>query len=228
MTLYEPPAGTVTNGPAANGSAANGPGTNGSAPEPRRPPKPGGISMRPAMVVLGIAVLILGAFVLLGIASPPPPTPVRHTGSASAVPGSTLKAEAAAGLLAPIVQAGDPPANIVNAVFVPVGSTRISHQNNSGGLSEYDAQVQFRSNASQAELLTFFASDMKLQGWQVFDRGPAANEANTFEVLGKLAGTDGYYWEMGASIAPTTFPAGGPAQGQTDFTVRLFQVGDEQ
>src|SRR5580693_10002360 len=32
-------------------------------PEPLRPPTPGGISMRPAMIVLGLAVLILVAFV---------------------------------------------------------------------------------------------------------------------------------------------------------------------
>jgi hypothetical protein len=67
---------------------------------------------------------------------------------------------------------------------------------------------------------------MKLQGWQVFDRGPAANNPGALEVLGKLAGSDGYYWEMGAVIPPTRFSAGGPAHGQTDYTVRLFQVND--
>ena len=64
---------------------------------------------------------------------------------------------------------------------------------------------------------------MKHQGWQVFDKGPAANDPGALEVLGKLAGSDGYYWEMGATIPPTTFPSGGPARGVTDFTVRLFQ-----
>ena len=63
----------------------------------------------------------------------------------------------------------------------------------------------FRSDDSQAALLAFFAADMKLQGWQVFDQGAAANNPGALEVLGKLAGSDGYYWEMGATVAPTTF-----------------------
>ena len=72
---------------------------------------------------------------------------------------------------------------------VPVGSVRLSHQDNSGdGAGQFDSQVIFRSDDSQGALLAFFAADMKLQGWQVFDRGPAANDPGALEVLGKLAG----------------------------------------
>ena len=49
----------------------------------------------------------------------------------SRVPGVTLRAVPAAELLSPIVSAGEPPNNILNAVAVPVGSVRVSHQNNS-------------------------------------------------------------------------------------------------
>jgi len=198
------------------------------APGPQRPPKPGGISMRPAMVVLGLAVLILVVFVTIGIVTSQSPSPIRHAGIPSAVPGVSLQAESAAEALSPIVSSAEPPVNVRNAVFVPVGSVRISHQNNTVEAGQYDAQVVFRSDDSQAALLAFFAADMRLQGWQVFDRGPAANHPGAFEVLGKLAGTDGYYWEMGAVIAPTAFRPGGPPRGQTDFTIRLFQVGDSQ
>jgi hypothetical protein len=76
-------------------------------------------------------------------------------------------------------------------------------------------------------LLTFFASAMKEQGWQVFDRGPAANDPGATEVLGKLAGTDGWYWDMGAIIPPTSFGPGAPAGGQTDVTIRLYQESDQ-
>ncbi len=65
-------------------------------------------------------------------------------------------------------------------------------------------------------------------GWQVFDKGAAANDPNALEVLGKLAGTDGYYWEMGATISPTTFGHGAPPAGETDFTIRLFQNSDDE
>ena len=197
-------------------------------PEPRRPPTPGGISMRPAMIVVGLAALILVVFVTIGVVTTQSPAPIKHSTSAVAVPGVSLQAAPAARQLSPIVTAGEPPTNILNAVSVPVGSVRLSHQNNSGGASQFDSQVVFRSGDSQAALLAFYASDMKLQGWQVFDRGAAANNPGAFEVLGKLAGSDGYYWEMGATIAPTTFHPGGPARGVTTFTVRLFQVPDPE
>jgi len=195
-------------------------------PEPLRPPTPGGISMRPAMVVLGLAACILAVFVTIGILSSQSPTPVRNGGRPSSVPGIALQARPAGAALSPIVRTGQPPANILNAVFVPVGSVPVSHRDLAAQAPQFDSQVVFRSDDSQAALLAFYAADMRLQGWQVFDRGPAANHPGSLEVLGKLAGTDGYYWEMGAVIAPTTFRPGGPPRGQTDFTLRILQVGD--
>jgi len=195
-------------------------------PEPLRPPTPGGISMRPAMVVLGLAACILAVFVTIGILSSQSPTPVRNGGRPSSVPGIALQARSAGAALSPIARTGQPPANILNAVFVPVGSVPISHRDLAAQTPQFDSQVVFRSDDSQAALLAFYAADMRLQGWQVFDRGPAANHPGSLEVLGKLAGTDGYYWEMGAVIAPTTFRPGGPPRGQTDFTLRILQVGD--
>jgi hypothetical protein len=85
-----------------------------------------------------------------------------------------------------------------------------------------------RSDDSQGALLTFFAAEMHQQGWQVFDKGPAANDPTSLEVLGKLAGSDGYFWEMGATISPTTFGHGAPPAGETNFTVRLLQQNDDQ
>ncbi len=214
MTMHDTPTELVEGGSARS--------------EPRRPPTPGGISMRPAMIVVGLAALILVVFVTIGIVSTQSPAPVKHSAAVVAVPGISLQAEPAAGLLSPIALAGEPPANILNATSVPVGSVRVSHQSNSGGASQFDSQVVFRSGDSQAALLAFYAADMKLQGWQVFDRGAAANSPGAFEVLGKLAGSDGYYWEMGATISPTTFRQGGPARGVTMFAIRLFQVPDPE
>jgi hypothetical protein len=184
--------------------------------------------MRPAMIVVGLAALILILFVTIGIVSSQSPAAIKHTNNPVGVPGVTLRAVPAAGLLAPITSAGEPPNNILNAVAVPVGSARTTHQNNSAGAGQYDAQVNFRSGESQAALVSFFAADMKLQGWQISDQGPARNEPNALEVLGKLAGSDGYYWELGATVNATTFTNGGPARGTTTFTVRLFQVPDPE
>ncbi len=157
MTLHDTPAEVL--------------GGGSPGPEPQRPPSPGGISMRPAMIVFGLAALILVVFVTIGIVTSQSPTPVRHSATAVAVPGITQRAVPAAGLLSPIVASAEPPANILNAVSVPVGSVRISHQDNSAGAGQFDSQVTFRSDDSQESLLGFYAADMKLQGWQVFDRG---------------------------------------------------------
>ncbi|HEX3334336.1 MAG TPA: hypothetical protein VHS57_08335 [Acidimicrobiales bacterium] len=198
------------------------------APAPRRPAGSGGTSLRPAMVVLGLAVLILAVFVTIGVVFSQSPTKV-HTGSASdKVVGTTLRAVPAAGALAPIVGSGEPPSNILNAVAVPTASVRTGHQNNAGQSGQYDSQVELRSTSSQGALLGFFAATMRAQGWQVFDQGPAANNPGALEVLGKLAGDDGYYWEMGATIKPTSFGNGAPATGWTTFTVRLLQESDDQ
>ena len=67
---------------------------------------------------------------------------------------------------------------------------------------------------------------MKKQGWQIFSTGPADHDPGGFDILGKKAGSDGFFWEMGAVVQPTTFGAGAPAGGTTAFTVRLFQQPD--
>jgi hypothetical protein len=201
---------------------------SGPPPPPQRPPTPGGFSIGPAMVVAGVAALILVAFVTIGILTSQAPAPVRHSRVPASVAGSAIKAQPAARQLAPIVVGGEPPTNVLNAVDLPAGAVRMSHQNNAAGSGQFDAQVVFRSDESQGALLTFFAAAMKQQGWQIFDKGPAANDPGSLEVLGKLAGTDGYYWEMGATIPPTSFGNGAPAGGQTDFTIRLLQQNDDQ
>jgi hypothetical protein len=183
--------------------------------------------MRPAMTVLILAVVILGVFVTIGILTSQHPATIRSQAGAGRVPGSSLRAEGAAGALSVISHGGEPPANIVNAVVLPAGSVRVGHQDNGAG-GQYDQQVTFRSTASQGALVTFFAAALRQQGWQIFDRGPAAHAPGTTEVLAKLAGSDGYYWEVGALVRPTTFGRGAPATGETDFTVRLFQVNDTQ
>src|SRR5258708_4088630 len=137
-------------------------------PVPLRPPTPGGISMRPAMIVVGLAGLILVVFVAIAIITSQAPAPVRNGAASSVVPGSALSARAAAATLAPIVRPGEPPTNIVNAVSIPSGSVRVAHQNNSVPTGQYDSQVTLRSDDSQSALLAFYAADMRLQGWQVF------------------------------------------------------------
>jgi hypothetical protein len=198
----------------------------GEATPPLRPPSAKGTSMRLAMIVPGLGVLILGAFITAGFLTSTKVQPLKSSTSASTVVGSTLQAIPGATALRSITANGEPPANILNAVSLPQGAVAISHQNNGSAAGQYDAQVEFRSDASQGALNGFYQTVMKRQGWQIFNKGPADHLPNGLEVLGKQAGADGFYWEMGAVISPTTFGKDAPPAGQTDFTVRLFQVPD--
>jgi hypothetical protein len=199
---------------------------DGTSAPPLRPPSSRGVSIRPAMVVLALALLIVGLFVTLGLVTSTRVAPV-HSVTGGVVPGSALRAIAAAAALAPIVVDGQPPTDVRNAVFLPTGSVRLSSADDTSSAGQYDEEVTLRSAASQGAVVGFFAADMRFEGWQVFDRGPAPHDPGALEVLGKIAGSDGYYWEMGATVAATTFGAGAPPAGWTDFSIRLFQIDDQ-
>jgi hypothetical protein len=194
--------------------------------EPVRPAPSGGFSMRPAMLVVGLAALIVGAFIAIGLATNGTAVQTNTSKGLRAIPGSPLHAVRAAPVLSVITQSGEPPPNILNSVSIPEGALRVSHQDNSAAAGQYDAQIRLVSDASQGALRSFYLDDMKAQGWKITDQGSADHDPGALEVLGQKAGSDGYYWEMGAVISATTFGADAPPSGHTDFTVRLFQIPD--
>jgi len=65
--------------------------------------------MRPAMIVVGLAALILVLFVVIGIVSTQSPAAVKRSGTEVAVPGVSLRAVGAASSLSPITSGGEPP-----------------------------------------------------------------------------------------------------------------------
>jgi hypothetical protein len=190
----------------------------------------------PAMTVLALAVVILLVFAIAAVVTNggnPTATPSRPDTPVK-VPGTSLLAIPGANALKAIEQSGLPPANIVRAVSVPEGAVVVSSQSNSAGSGQYDEQVQLSVHASQLDVFNFFAAQMPAWHWSVFSKGPAQNQPGTIEVLGKQAGEDGWFWEMGAVVSPTTFGTTGLGSTQestgesTQFTVRLFQVSDEE
>ncbi len=228
MTLHDTPAGTeatVDNGSNSAGSnGANGSsGDDGAAPV--RPPSSRGVSMKLAMIVpaLGLAILII--FITVE-ALVPPAGQVAITKTPTILAGG-LRGVAGVSSLKSIIVSDEPPNNILNAISVPTGSVVVSHQNNTAAVGQYDAQVMLRVDATQGALRTYYAAAMKKQGWQVFSQGPASHDPGGLQVLGKQAGSDGFYWEMGATVQPTTFPSGAPPTGETNFTIRVFQVPED-
>jgi hypothetical protein len=203
--------------------------STGEAPTRPLPPARANFSMRPALVVVGIAAgLILAFSVFAGITNQGSGTVSDAKGTPTKVRGTPLKAIRAADALKSIQQPGEPPSNIVDAVRVPTSARVVSHTNNGGEADQYDEQVELSVTGSQADLIDFYQVEMQSLGWHIFSTGAATNLPGGIQVLGQKAGDDGWYWDMGAIISPTTFPTSGANTGAdvTKMTIRLFQVPD--
>jgi hypothetical protein len=194
--------------------------------EPPRPPARSGVNMRLAMIVPGIGVLILVLFIGAEFLTSNPVQKTKTATGSFSVHGTPLRAVPAVKDLKVITVSGQPPGNIINAVAVPEGATPTAHENNSAAAQEYDAQISLQIDQSQGAIENFYKLDMKKQGWQVFSTGPATHVAGGLEILGKKAGADGFYWEMGSITSPTSFGNGAPATGTTSFTIELVQEPD--
>jgi hypothetical protein len=212
--------------PAAGATHWGGPGADGvgrpAPPAPRRRP-----SMRPAFVVVAVAAVIVLGFGLLAVLSPPSTGPAPSSRPAK-VAGTSLRAVPAAGALAPIEHPGTPPGNILDALSLPEGAVARSHQDLNTSSTQYDQQMTFSVRATEAAVVDFYKVRLKATGWSVFDTGPVAGHPGEVEVLAQKGGSDGWYWEVGAVVSPTTFGHGRTGGGQaTAFTLRLFQQSDD-
>jgi hypothetical protein len=194
------------------------------APAPPLPPVGRPFSMKPAAIVLGLATLVL--IVFAGGAALFKATPAKAPAkSTKSVAGTTLRATGALDALAPIVSAGQPPGNVLNAVTVPAGAHRLSHINYAGEASQYDEAVTFSVAGTQAAVIDFYKVEMKRDGWQIESTGPADRQPG-FEVLGQIAGDDGWFWEMGTVVEASSFGANDSGAASTQFSLRLIQEPD--
>jgi hypothetical protein len=217
-----PPGTTASGGPLEGGPPGLPPLVG---PARRELPGP---SVKLASVVLVLAVVIVVAGLIIEGFAGPSSTPAPS--SVATAKGSPLRAIPGRPDLGPLISEGEPPDDIVNAVVLPYGSAPGTVSDNTESAESYDEQRLFTLGAAQQKIITFFQIELKAQGWQVQSTGPARNEPGWIEVLAQRAGSDGYYWQIGAVVAPTTFPSSGPGAktGLTEFEVRLFQVSDSE
>lgn len=201
---------------------------------PAHPPERRVPGLRPAAIVLGLAAFVLVLFGVVALVTgggggngsghgggtaatvPSKPTPVK---------GTTLLAQPAAAALRPIRQADTPPANIVDALAVPVGATVVGHTP-SPGVTLFDARERFTVPGTQESVIAFYRSELTAMKWHIDNVGPARGHAGATEVLAQKAGSDGWYWEVGAVVSPTTYGQPAGASGTTPFVLRLFEVND--
>jgi hypothetical protein len=185
-----------------------------------------GPSVKLAFVVVALAfgIIVLGLIAQVFTGSNPP---VAAPSSVPTAKGSPLKAISSSSALAPLVSSGEPPADIINAIVLPAGSEPGAVIDDTNAAESYDEQRLFAIVEPEQKVITFFEVELAAQGWHVESTGKPKNQPG-FEVLAQRAGSDGYYWEIGAVVSPTAFPLSGAARstGVTKFEVRLFQVSD--
>ena len=196
---------------------------NGRPAVPERPRR-AVPSARPALVVVGIAAVLVLLFgigaALTGSSSPStPPAPAT-----APVPGATLRAEGATSALRPIERPGTPPADVLRAIVLPAGSTAVSSKPWNGA-TQYSAKMAFHLDTSQAAVVSFYRAELKARGWSISSVGAAAGKKHATEVLAQRASTDGWYWEIGVVVSPTTFTSASTGD-RTRFSLDLFEEPD--
>jgi hypothetical protein len=176
-----------------------------------KPPLTTTTSILPAMVVLLIAVVTLGGFLLINVIANPH---VRTTPTTVPIIVGGLGADPTNQVLAGCHQADSPPANITPALLVPVrtsATTPVSHRN--AGAGEYDCERSLRTAASSGAVLGFYSAHLQALGWHLFSRGTSGG---TPQFLFQKAGADTFYWVVGVTVNAT-----GP--GTVDWTYRIYQ-----
>ena len=200
--------------------AARGPSSGATAIDPdRRIYQP--MSARPALIVLGIAVFI----VILGTVASGLITgnsPNRAVSSVTIAGGIGVRLTPATTAMKSIIGQGQPPADILGNLAVPAGSTVVRTVNSDAGVAQFDRTVYFTTGLSMHEVVDTFHAIFPKLGWKIIYTGNRAQlTANETEVLAKQGSNDGFYWETGVVISPTT------SAGVTPYSVELYELPDD-
>jgi hypothetical protein len=175
----------------------------------------------PALVVLGIAVFIVVVGTVAS-ALDSGSTPTLSLQSVTVAGNTVVHLTPAATAMKTIVASGQPPADILGNMAVPAGSTVVRTVNIDQGTTQFDRTVSFTSELSSDEVVDAYRALLPRLGWKVIYVGSGAQQSGQgTQVLAKRGSGDGFYWEVGTVVSPTT-----PA-GITPFSVELFELPDD-
>lgn len=185
-------------------------------PPAPRPPLTTTTSLWPAGVILGLAVVMLGVFVLIDFATNKGVVTVPTT-IPTVVGGLPLDAKPTAALQY-CLQSEEVPRNIDSAFIVPEKTVPRPGANTPDlGAGEYDCDEPMTTiGASSGSLIKFFDTQLEARGWSLFSKGASNGDAQS---LFQKAGSDGFYWELGVTVNKTT------ASG-VDWTFKIYQNSD--
>ena len=173
-----------------------------------RPLPPPGIaptSLKYAMIVPIVALIVIVAYILANLG----------TGGSEAkdevpaiIKGAGLPVEPGLAF-APYVTNGEPPSDILASVVLPSGISAPKALHDSGQPTSFDRSLRFSSNASQAQLYTFFRKQLIGRGWKIFSTGAPVGSPGV-QMLGQKGGSDSWFWIQGVTISPPVDLGDGP------------------
>lgn len=188
-----------------------------------------GPSLRPALVVVAIAVVIVLGGAVLALVGTPSAHPAASSGGTTRVPGSSLRAEPARALLAHIASGGEPPSDVVSSLAVPAGSTYLGKSVEDRGVSQFDREVRVSVPAPERAVRGFYLRLLSEEHWTLDSiTTPSTGSA---QLIAERSGSDGYQWRVGIvlrGVATVVSPAlaGGGSPARTTVSLQLYQVGD--
>ncbi len=183
-------------------------------PSPPQPPVTTTTSLWPALSILGIAVLMLGTFMVVNlitnkgvVAKETTTLPVIVGGlQADATPGAKLQY---------CLQTEEVPSDIADAFVVPVNTvTRAGERTPDLGAGEFSCeQPMATASTNSSALISFFNEQLQARGWSLFSHGASNGDPQS---LFQKAGSDGFYWEVGVTVNKSTSTS-------VDWTFQIYQ-----
>jgi hypothetical protein len=174
----------------------------------------------PALIVLGLAVaILLGGVAAAALSSSSNPTfSIRQV---TLDDGSTVHLVPATVKLHAIVNNSEPPADIIGNLGIPQESTVVGVVNSDRHTAQFDRTIKLSSQLAQPQVSEVYRRMLHAVAWKIVYQGPAPQGVpGATEVLAKLGSSDGFYWEVGVVVSPTT-----PA-GSTHYSVEVLQTAD--
>ncbi|HEX4245409.1 MAG TPA: hypothetical protein VHY77_07580 [Acidimicrobiales bacterium] len=173
----------------------------------------------PAVIVVAIALVILIGGITASALATGGPTTLKLK-SVTLADGTSVQVEPGLQALKRIETDGEPASDILAALAVPAGSRVTGSLNTDQGTTQFDRTVDFTSSLPAFRVQDFYQATFKQLGWKLVSTGPDAYQTGSTQILAQKGSSDGYYWEAGVVVSPTT------SAGVTPFTLRLFQVQD--
>jgi hypothetical protein len=134
-----------------------------------------------------------------------------------------LSPRPAAALWGPIVHTGQPPADVLDNLSVPAGTTATGYDNRDAGVSQYDRLAHLFVPAGRDDVLGFYAVQLPGQGWKIRAATSTAG-GHGRQVLAYRFSSDTFQWQAEVTVVPATRRG---VRG-TALTLEVWQLSEDE